>query len=86
MTSAMRCLGGQSRPGGVWGTGLHEKEPGTPEAKGPDWDRLLETAAAQCGYVTTKQAAEAGYSTHLLRKHIEVDPISWTASSCGHRE
>ena len=37
----------------------------TPEAKGPDWDRLFETAAGQSGYVTTRQAAEAGYSTHL---------------------
>lgn len=37
---------------------------------GPNWDRLFETAAAQSGYVTTKQAASAGYSTHLLRKHI----------------
>jgi predicted transcriptional regulator of viral defense system len=42
----------------------------TPGTKGPNWDRLFETAAAQSGYVTTKQAAEAGYSTHLLRKHI----------------
>jgi predicted transcriptional regulator of viral defense system len=41
-----------------------------PEFSGPDWDRLFETAAGQSGYVTTKQAAEAGYSTHLLRKHI----------------
>lgn len=40
------------------------------ESDGPDWDRLFETAAGQAGYVTTKQAAEAGYSTHLLRKHI----------------
>jgi len=29
----------------------------TPEAKGPDWDRLFETAAGQSGYVTTRQAA-----------------------------
>lgn len=42
----------------------------TPEAKRPDWGRLFETAAGQSGYVTTKQAAEAGCSTHLLRKHI----------------
>jgi len=27
---------------------------------------------SQAGYVTTKQAAEAGYSTHLLRKHIHA--------------
>ncbi len=40
------------------------------EINGPNWDRLYETAAAQNGYVTTKQAAAAGYSTHLLRKHI----------------
>src|SRR5262245_35533306 len=40
------------------------------ESSGPDWDRLFEIAAGQAGYVTTKQAAEAGYSTHLLRKHI----------------
>jgi predicted transcriptional regulator of viral defense system len=36
----------------------------------PDWDRLFEIAVGQSGYVTTRQAAEAGYSTHLLRKHI----------------
>lgn len=42
----------------------------TTEAKRPDWDRLFETAAGQAGYFTTKQAAEAGYSTQLLRKHI----------------
>lgn len=41
-----------------------------PEGKRPCWDRLYETAAGQSGYVTTRQAAEAGYSTHLLRKHI----------------
>ena len=40
------------------------------ESTRPAWDRLFETAAGQSGYVTTKQAAEAGYSTHLLRKHI----------------
>jgi predicted transcriptional regulator of viral defense system len=42
----------------------------TPAAQRPDWDRLFETASEQSGYVTTRQAAEAGYSTHLLRKHI----------------
>lgn len=36
----------------------------------PSWDRLFEIAAGQAGYFTTKQAAEAGYSTQLLRKHI----------------
>ena len=39
---------------------------------GPSWDRLFEIAAGQAGYFTTKQAAEAGYSTHLLRKHMQA--------------
>lgn len=43
-------------------TGVHETR--------PDWDRLFEIAAGQAGYFTTRQGAEAGYSTHLLRKHI----------------
>jgi predicted transcriptional regulator of viral defense system len=47
----------------------------TRKAKGPAWDRLFETAAAQSGYVTTRQAAEAGYSTHLLRKHIHAGRV-----------
>jgi len=47
-----------------------------PEFKRPDWDRLFEIAAAQAGYVTTKQAAAAGYSTHLLRKHIHAGRIT----------
>jgi predicted transcriptional regulator of viral defense system len=42
------------------------------EVQGPNWDRLFDTAAGQSGYFTTKQAAEAGYSTHLLRKHIHA--------------
>src|SRR5688572_12165386 len=42
----------------------------------PNWDRLFETAAGQSGYVTTKQAAEAGYSTHLLRKHIHAGRVA----------
>ena len=36
----------------------------------PDWDRLFETAAAQDGLFTTKQAAEAGYSPQLLAHHL----------------
>jgi len=48
----------------------------TPGSKEPDWDRLFETAAGQSGYVTTKQAAEAGYSTHLLRKHIHAGHVT----------
>lgn len=47
----------------------------TLEAKRPSWDRLFETAAGQSGYVTTRQAAEAGYSTHLLRKHIQAGRV-----------
>jgi len=47
-----------------------------PETNGPNWDRLFETAAGQSGYVTTKQAAEAGYSTHLLRKHIHAGRVT----------
>jgi predicted transcriptional regulator of viral defense system len=46
-----------------------------PKSHGPNWDRLFETAAGQSGYVTTKQAAEAGYSTHLLRKHIHAGRV-----------
>ena len=35
----------------------------------PDWDRLYETAAAQEGFFTTRQAADAGYSSQLLVHH-----------------
>jgi predicted transcriptional regulator of viral defense system len=38
----------------------------------PDWDLLFKTASAQEGYFTTGQAAEAGYSTQLLLKHIRA--------------
>ena len=48
----------------------------TLKPKGPNWDRLFETAASQSGYVTTRQAAEAGYSTHLLRKHIHAGRVT----------
>jgi hypothetical protein len=47
-----------------------------PESTGPNWDLLFETAAGQSGYVTTKLAAEAGYSTHLLRKHIHAGRVT----------
>ena len=46
------------------------------EPSGPNWDRLFETAAAQSGYFTTQQAADAGYSTHLLRKHIYAGRVT----------
>jgi predicted transcriptional regulator of viral defense system len=32
-------------------------------------------ASAQAGYFTTKQAADAGYSTHLLFKHIRAGRV-----------
>jgi predicted transcriptional regulator of viral defense system len=47
-----------------------------PDIKRPDWDQLFEIAAAQSGYFTTKQAAEAGYSTHLLRKHSHAGRVT----------
>lgn len=44
-------------------------------ASKPDWDALYETAAAQEGYFLTWQAADAGYSTHLLYKHIQAGRV-----------
>jgi predicted transcriptional regulator of viral defense system len=41
----------------------------------PDWDRLFETAAAQQGLFTTRQAAEAGYSPQLLVHHIRAGKV-----------
>ena len=41
----------------------------------PDWNALYETAAAQEGYFTTQQAADAGYSTQLLYKHIQAGRV-----------
>jgi predicted transcriptional regulator of viral defense system len=37
----------------------------------PNWDALYETAAAQEGYFTLRQAAGAGYSPQLLIKHLK---------------
>ena len=39
--------------------------------KGPEWDRLYESAAAQEGYFTTTQAAQSGYSPQLLAKYLQ---------------
>ena len=39
-------------------------------AKKPAWDLLYQTASAQDGHFTTQQAADTGYSTQLLLKHI----------------
>jgi predicted transcriptional regulator of viral defense system len=44
----------------------------------PDWDLLFETASAQAGYFTTKQAAQAGYSSQLLLKHIRAGRVAQT--------
>src|SRR5262245_54769513 len=46
------------------------------DSEGPDWGRLFQVAAGQSGYFTTRQAAGAGYSTHLLRKHIHAGRVS----------
>jgi predicted transcriptional regulator of viral defense system len=36
----------------------------------PDWDRLYEVASGQGGYVTNKQATDAGYSLPLLQFYV----------------
>lgn len=41
-------------------------------ARSPDWNRLFDTAAAQEGLFTTKQAAEAGYSPQLLVHYVHM--------------
>ncbi len=46
--------------------------------KKPNWNLLAETASAQEGYFTTGQAAEAGYSTQLLLKHIRAGRVART--------
>ena len=45
-------------------------------ANKPNWDGLFDTSAAQAGYFTTCQAAQAGYSTQLLHKHIRGGRVS----------
>lgn len=42
----------------------------------PDWDRLYETASAQDGHFSTHQAAQAGYSSQLLLKHIHSGRVA----------
>lgn len=37
----------------------------------PSWDQLFVQASAQAGYVTTRQAKEAGYSDPLLYKYVK---------------
>lgn len=44
-------------------------------ARRPSWNRLYEVASGQEGNFTTRQAAEAGYSSQLLRKHIQAGRI-----------
>lgn len=48
------------------------------ESPKPNWDKLFEIASAQEGYFTTRQAAGAGYSTHLLFKHIRAGRVART--------
>jgi predicted transcriptional regulator of viral defense system len=52
--------------------GLYVREVPLRAASGrtPSWDRLYETAASQAGYVTQKQAAEAGYSPQLVQHYV----------------
>lgn len=45
------------------------------QANHPDWDRLFETAAAQEGLFTTKQAAKAGYSPQLLIHYVRTGKV-----------
>jgi predicted transcriptional regulator of viral defense system len=45
-------------------------------AEKPNWDLLFETGSAQEGYFTTRQAAEAGYSSQLLLKHIRAGRVT----------
>lgn len=42
----------------------------------PDWNRLFETAVAQDGHFTTRQAADAGYSSQLLLKHVRAGRVA----------
>jgi predicted transcriptional regulator of viral defense system len=44
-------------------------------AQKPSWNRLYEAASGQEGHFTTQQAADAGYSPQLLRKHIQAGRI-----------
>jgi predicted transcriptional regulator of viral defense system len=37
---------------------------------GPSWPALYEIAAGQAGYFRAKQAADAGFSSQLLRSHV----------------
>lgn len=46
------------------------------EQQRPDWDRLYETAAAQEGLFTTRQAATAGYSPQLLVHHAQAGKVA----------
>jgi len=41
----------------------------------PAWERLFEIASPQEGHFTTRQAADAGYSTQLLLKHIHAGRV-----------
>jgi predicted transcriptional regulator of viral defense system len=47
----------------------------TRPVKKPSWADLYETASAQDGYFTTKQATSAGYSLPLMHKHIKAGRV-----------
>jgi predicted transcriptional regulator of viral defense system len=44
----------------------------SPRSARPSWDRLYETANAQQGFFTTREAAEVGYSPQLLVHHLRA--------------
>ena len=46
-----------------------------PRVADPSWDLLYEEASAQEGYFTTRQAADSGFSTQLLLKHVRAGRI-----------
>lgn len=46
-----------------------------PPLASPSWDSLYETASAQEGLFSTRQAARAGYSPQLLAKHLRSGRI-----------
>ncbi len=50
---------------------LQETKPSDAERDGPSWETLYATAEAQQGCFSTEQAAQAGFSSQLLSKHLK---------------
>lgn len=48
----------------------------TASAHSPNWDQLYELASSQDGQFTTRQAADAGYSSQLLAHHLGANRIT----------